>query len=68
VNEQQRVLALRILREQEAQRSNKNAVIRRNYGDRLTIALTAECIQRDSEVAALLATIEMLEALPPAAA
>jgi hypothetical protein len=42
----------------------KNDVIRRNFGDRLTIALTAECIQRDKEIDALLATIDMIEGLP----
>jgi len=65
VNEQQRVISIRILREQEVQRSMKNAVIRRNFGDRLTIALTAECLQRDREVDAILATIAMLDALEP---
>jgi hypothetical protein len=63
VNERQRVIAIRILREQEVTRSMRNDVIRRNFGDRLTIALTAECEQRDREIDAILATIEMLDGI-----
>ncbi len=64
MNEQQRVTAIRLLREMQVSKSMKNDVIRRNFGDRLTIALTAECIQRDKEIDALLATIDMIEGLP----
>lgn len=63
MNERQRVIAIRILREQEVTRSMRNDVIRRNFGDRLTIALTAECEQRDREIDAILATIEMLDGI-----
>lgn len=65
MTEQQRVVAIRILREQEVTRSQKTALIRKRFGDRITIALTAECAQFDREVDAILATIAMLDKLAP---
>ncbi len=64
MNENQRNIAIRLLREQEVLRSNQNALIRKRFGERITIALTAECEFRDREIDALLATIQLLEALP----
>lgn len=66
MTEQERVTAIRLLREQEVERTNKNNLIRQRFGDRITIALTAECEQRDREIAALLATISILESLEKA--
>ena len=63
MNEKQRVIAIRILREQEIERTNRNALIRTRFGDRITIALTAECEQRDREIDAIIATIAMLDGL-----
>lgn len=63
MNEQNRVTAIRLLREQEVERSHKNTLIRNRFGDRITIALTAECDQRDREIAAINATIELLDGL-----
>lgn len=45
--------AIRILREQIAVRRNTNDVIRKRFGERITIALTAECNYRDREIEAL---------------
>lgn len=63
MNEQNRVTAIRLLREQEVDRSRKNALIRDRFGDRITIALSAECDQRDREIAAINATIDMLDGI-----
>lgn len=63
MNEKQRVIAIRILREQEVERTNRNALIRQRFKDRITIALTAECEQRDREIDAILATIAMLDGM-----
>lgn len=68
MNERQRVIAIRLLREQQIERSTKSAVIRKRFGERITIALTAECAQRDSEVDAIQATIDMLEQMAAGAA
>jgi hypothetical protein len=65
LNEQLRNTAIRILREQEIARTTKNNMIRKNFGDRITIALTAECEHRDREIKAILETIKMLEDLTP---
>jgi len=65
LNEQLRNTAIRILREQEIARSTKNNMIRKRFEARITIALTAECEQRDREIAAILETIKMLEDLTP---
>jgi hypothetical protein len=58
-----RNIAIRILREQEIERMAKSNMIRKRFGERITIALTAECEYRDNEVAAILETIKMLEDL-----
>lgn len=63
MTEQDRVTAIRLLRVLEVTRSQQNANYNRTFGDRLTKALTAECNQRDREIKACLATIELLEAL-----
>lgn len=63
MTEQQRVISIRLLREQEIIRSNQNAIIRKRFGERITIALTSECAQRDREIDALLATIALLDSL-----
>lgn len=60
MNENQRAIAIRLLREQEITRSNTNNIIRKRFGDRITIALTAECAARDREIEALEATIALL--------
>lgn len=57
--------AIRLLREQEVTRTNTNKLIRSRFGDRITIALTAECEHRDREIEAIEATIELLNSLPP---
>ena len=63
MNEKQRVIAIRLLREQQVERTNKNEMIRKRFGDRITIALTAECEQRDREIDAILTTIELLDGI-----
>lgn len=63
MNEKQRVIAIRLLREQQVERTNKNEMIRTRFGDRITIALTAECEQRDREIDAILTTIELLDGI-----
>lgn len=63
----QRNLALRLIREQSVTLSMKNETIRKNFGDRLTKALTAECNQRDLEIEALNLAIDMLEQAKPGA-
>lgn len=61
MDQTQRNLAIRILREQVVARTNKNNVIRKSFGTRMTIALTQECDQRDREIEAINGTIAMLE-------
>lgn len=61
MTQDQKNRAIRVLREQEVVRTNKNNLIRKNFGDRITIALTQECAQRDEEIDAINATIELLE-------
>lgn len=65
MTEQDRVIAIRLLREQEVERTNKNNLIRSRFGDRITIALTSECEQRDREISALLAAIALLDSMAP---
>jgi hypothetical protein len=60
MNDDQKAIAIRLLREQEAQRSNTNNIIRKRFGDRITIALTSECAHRDREIDAIEATIALL--------
>jgi predicted nucleic acid-binding Zn-ribbon protein len=57
LTERQGTIAIRLLREQIAQRQQKNATIRNAFGDRITTALDQECQQRDEEIAALEAAI-----------
>lgn len=61
MTEDQKNRAIRILREQEVVRANKNNLIRKTFGGRMTIALTQECDQRDTEIDAINATIALLE-------
>jgi len=65
VTEKNRVIAIRILREQEIARTTQNNMIRNRFGERITIALTAECGQRDREIEAINATIAMLDQVTP---
>ena len=58
--------AIRILREQIATRSKQNEVIHKRFGNRITIALTAECEYREREIEAL--TGVLTELVEPAAA
>lgn len=60
MTENQRNLAVRLLREQHIALSQRNEVMRKNFGDRLTKALNAECEQRDREIEALELTIDLL--------
>lgn len=62
MTDKQRAIAVRLLREQEIARTNQNAIIRKRFGERITIALTAECAQRDREIEAINGTIDLLEA------
>lgn len=64
MNQQQRVTAIRLLREQEVEKTMKNKVIRDRFGGRITLALTAECEARDREIEALQLLIAMVEDLP----
>jgi len=61
VTENQRALSIRILREHEVGLTNKNKLIRSRFGERITIALTQECAQRDREIDALNAAITLLD-------
>ena len=54
--------AIRILREEIDSRTRKNDTIRTSFGDRITVAFTAECKQRDREIAAMEETISLIEA------
>lgn len=64
MTEAQRIIAVRILREQIAVRQKENDLIRKRFGDRITIALTAECKFRDGEIEALDATLEEIAEVP----
>lgn len=63
MNEKIRAIGIRLLREQEVVRTRQNGLIRHRFGDRITIALNAECAQRDDEIKAIEATIALLEAV-----
>lgn len=62
MTEAQQATAIRLLREQVAIRENRNTLIRNQFGERITIALTAECAQRDREIEAMDLTIALIEA------
>jgi hypothetical protein len=60
--------AVRILREQIGVRHKQNELIRTRFGDRITIALTAECAYREREIEALEQSLTLVEAVVPEAA
>lgn len=62
MTEAERITATRILREQITARTQQNKLIRNRFGARITIALSAECEFRDSEIAAMEATITEIAA------
>ena len=55
--------AIALFRSLEVPRTNRVKMLRKTYGDRITKAVTAEVEQIEEEIAALNATIEVLEAL-----
>lgn len=55
--------AITLFRQIEAPKSNRAQMLRKTYGDRITKAATAEVEQLEEEIAALNATIELLEGL-----
>lgn len=62
MTEAQQATAIRLLREQEIVRTNRNNLIRDSFKERITIAMRQECDQRDREIEALNLTIAMVEA------